>query len=77
MEVQTPTLLISTAAEQVGALDHAAYVNALRITQTPVQWLYYPQAFHSGSWKGEDRSHCAEQMLAWFDRFLRATGATD
>jgi dipeptidyl aminopeptidase/acylaminoacyl peptidase len=69
-DVRTPVLLISTAAEQLAGNDYPAYFNALRVNTVPVQWAYYPAAWHGGSWSVEDRADSVERMLAWFARWI-------
>lgn len=70
-DVRTPVLLISTAAEQLAGRDYPAYFNALRVNQVPVQWAYYPAAWHGGSWSIDDRADSIERQLQWFGRFIQ------
>ncbi|HEX6199696.1 MAG TPA: prolyl oligopeptidase family serine peptidase, partial [Thermoanaerobaculia bacterium] len=73
-EVETPTLLVSTAGEQDHLAGYAAFFNALRLREVPTLWLHFPGANHTGSWSPAEQRDYAAHALAWFDRFLGAVG---
>lgn len=70
VNVRTPVMILSTAAEQLAGTPEAAYFNGASLHGTPVRWVHYPAAWHGGSWSPADREDAMERVNAWLEEWV-------
>lgn len=69
VRIRTPTLLLSTAMEQLAGTGHASFFNGASLNGNPVRWLHYPSAWHGGSWSPEMRIDAVTRVISWLERW--------
>lgn len=72
--VDTPILMIETAAEQGDGYSYAKpFFNGLAMLGKEVYLVNYPEAFHNGGWNDVYKKDYMQRLLAWFDYCLKGS----